>query len=254
MKAAAALVFIAAIAMASLSTYAYFVDVETAENNYFESGSLDIGLTDGMPYHVILDIYDWKPGEPGEDGKLKIWNWGKNRGDHLEINFSLEYYEDDNGNATDGMNAGPESDTDTSQAPIVGVSYATGHMGASGMAAYFKIHHLHFKWYENDAEVQSDKIIDNYQPTAVGLAAPYNLVDANGNGFMDVEDLAIIGFDNITPPEIDYDGYDPSDPANLETCLEMAMYIDFDSSAGNKYQGDITYIDIVFKLEQIASE
>ena len=34
----------------------------------------------------------------------------------------------------------------------------------------------------------------------------------------------------------------------------MAMYIDFDSSAGNKYQGDITYMDIIVKLEQIASE
>ncbi len=250
MKTAAALVFIVAIAMASLSTYAYFVDVETSENNYFEAGSLDIGLTNDVPNHVALDIYDWKPGEPGEDGKLRIWNWGENKGDHLEINFTLEYYEDDNGDANDGMNTGPESDTDTSQAPIMGVPYASGHMGANGMAAYLKIHHLHFKWYDNNALVQSDKIIDNYQPTAVGLAAPYNLVDANGNGFMDVEDLAMLGFDNIPPPEIDHDGwYNGSD-----SYLEMAMYLDFDTSAGNKYQGDITYIDIVVKLEQIASE
>ena len=250
MKSAAAIIFITALAMASLGTYAYFMDVEEANNNYFEAGSLDIGLTNDVPNHVALDIYDWKPGEPGEDGKLRIWNWGENRGDHIEINFSLEYYEDDNGNATDGFNAGPESDSDTSQLPIVGVPYASGHVGANGMAQYLKIHHLHFKWYENNSLVNEDKIIDNYQPTAVGLGPPYNLVDANGNGYMDVEDLAMTGFDNITPPAIDSNGWYNSP----DSYLEMAMYLDFETSAGNKYQGDITYIDIIVKLEQVASE
>jgi predicted ribosomally synthesized peptide with SipW-like signal peptide len=249
-KIIAVMIFVASIAMASLGTFAYFVDVETAENNYFEAGSMDIGLTNDVPGHVMLDIFDWKPGEPGEDGKLRIWNWGENKGDHLEINFSLEYYEDDNGNATDGFIAGPESDSDTSQAPIIGVSYASGHLGANGMAYYLKIHHLHFKWYENNTLMTEDKIIDNYWPTATGFAAPYNLVDANGNGYMDIEDLAMTGFDNIPPPEIDANGWYNSP----DSYLEIAMYIDFDTSAGNKYQGDITYIDITVKLEQVASE
>lgn len=252
MKTAAAFVFIAAVAMATLSTYAYFADVEEAKNNYFEAGSLDIGLTNSFPRHVILDIYDWKPGEPGEDGKLKIWNWGENRGDHLEINFSFEYYEDDNGNITDGFLAGPESYSEKSQSPIVGVPYATGHLGANRMGKFIKIHHLHFKWYIDDdlPPTRVDKIIDNYQPTAVGLAAPYNLVDANGNGYMDLEDLAMTGFDNVPPPEIDNDGWQNG----TDSYLELAMYIDFDTSAGNKYQGDITFVDITVKLEQVASE
>lgn len=250
MKTAAAFVFIAAIAMATLSTYAYFADVEETGENYFEAGTMDIGLTNDIPGHVALDIYDWKPGEPGEDGKLRIWNWGENKGDHLEINFSFEYYEDDNGNATDGFVAGPESDSDVSQSPIIGVPYATGHLGANGMGAYIKLHHLHFKWYTNNALVREDKIIDNYQPTATGLAAPYNLVDANSNGYMDLEDLAMTGFDNIPPPEIDNDGW----YNGTDSYLELAMYIDFSTDAGNKYQGDITFFDIIVKLEQVASE
>ena len=69
------------------------------------------------------------------------------------------------------------------------------------------------------------------------------LPDANGNGFIDLDDLEVQGIDNLPPPL----------KSNfLSSRLDMDLK--FHESADNDYQGDKLYSEFAFTLNQDASQ
>ncbi|AEA47306.1 SipW-dependent-type signal peptide-containing protein [Archaeoglobus veneficus] len=239
-KIAVPLAAISAIALLfTAGTLAYFSDLETSTNNTFSTGTLDIFLTDGIVSATSAwEKYDWKPGEPLESGELRVWNLGTNKGDHLEFDFELTEYEDDNGDLTDGQNNGPESDT--------------ANTTADGMGRYLYIDCMSITWFENDNETDEHILISGGSATGSGVCGnfTYGLYDVNGNGYMDLDDLATLDLDNVAPPELDTNGaYDA-----IDNYLQINMNVGFNETAGNDYQGDVTIMNVTVTLNQVASQ
>jgi len=235
-----ALMLISAIALLfTAGTLAYFSDVETSTDNTFKTGTLDILLTDGIVSATTAwERFDWKPGEPCESGELRVWNLGTNKGDHLEFDFKLTEYEDDNGNLTDGQNNGPESDT----APTT----------AAGMGKYLCIRSMSITWFVNDVQQLQHNLVYNGKATGPGVVgnSTYGLYDVNGNGYIDLDDLATLDLDNVAPPELDSNGQWNA-PDNY---LQINIDVGFNKTAGNEYQGDVTIMNITVTLNQVASQ
>ncbi len=212
-------------------TYAYFSDVEKT-NATIQAGVLDIVLTDGVANsNSAWETYNWLPGAPGEFGELRVWNVGNVKGSSLDFNFSINELEDNDGNVTNGLVPGPESDT----APTT----------AAGMSKYLYVQYLSLTWFINDVQVLQQNLVYNGNVTATG--ASYGLSDLNGNGYFDLNDLKNCGLHNVAPPALDPNGayYNPPD-----SYLQMNMNVEFHTSAGNDYQGDITIMNVTVTLNQ----
>ena len=69
------------------------------------------------------------------------------------------------------------------------------------------------------------------------------LTDANGNGFIDLDDLEAQGLDNLRPPL----------RSNLVTS-SLDMSLKFHESADNDYQGDSLFSEFAFTLNQDTSQ
>jgi len=221
--------------LVSSATFAYFTDTEISTGNTFEAGTIDIYLTDGGPSaNYQWYVTDWKPGETPVPGEIRIFSMGKNKGDHLEIEFNTTLYEDDDGTPESDPNdytPGPESDTNPD--PVT---------GADGMDADIKIRDMYYRHWENGMPSDTQYLIDtNYQPTPLGVT--YGLHDTNSNGYMDLEDLETLGIDNIPPPELD-DGSET-------TFMEFGFTASFNPDAGSDFQGDICLLDIIVTLNQV---
>jgi len=231
MKKSSLLLILATLAVLSGGTYAYFSDVEKS-NATVQAGVLDIVLTDGIASsNSAWEIYNWLPGYPGEIGELRVWNVGNVKGSSLNFDFTMNELEDNDGNVTNGLVNGPESDT----APTT----------AAGMSKYLYIQSLSLTWFVNDVQQLQQNLVYNGNVTATG--ASYGLSDLNGNGYFDLDDLKNCGIHNVNPPALDpnHAYYSPPD-----SYLQMNMNVEFHTSAGNDYQGDITVMNVTVTVNQ----
>ena len=101
------------LAAAGYGTWAVYEDTEASADNSITDGTLDLVLTDTTPsadaQWMLFNAY---PGNNvQEEGDIRIYNNGSIDADHVEISFELSCYEDNDGNISNGIVAGPESDT-----------------------------------------------------------------------------------------------------------------------------------------------
>ncbi|NJE76762.1 hypothetical protein [Thermococcus sp. ES12] len=101
-------------------TWAEFYDIETSSGNYLTTHTLDLVLTDSTwDPNAQWGYFLLAPGvSPGVNGgyivgqeHINIFNNGSYEDASVEIWFTFECHEDDDGNVTNGFNPGPESDT-----------------------------------------------------------------------------------------------------------------------------------------------
>lgn len=151
----------AVVAAVSLTTYAFFSDSGTSSDNIFNSGTLDMQLTDSN--EIALDNVSgtWglasAPGDPFS-GDLKIKNSGSVNADHLELKF---------------VNTLDEADT------------APGSTATIPMDSVIEITQLLWD-HDGDGVATVDLLV--------------GLLDFNGNGINDLDDLEnqiIDDFDNV---------------------------------------------------------
>ncbi|NJE54490.1 SipW-dependent-type signal peptide-containing protein [Thermococcus sp. 21S9] len=122
MRSAFFALFLAGLVVVAVGygTWAYFSDVEVSAGNYVTADTLDLVLTD----HTNSANAQWgyfyiAPGRvPGVNGGyvegdrgIHIYNNGTYPNTTVEVWFTFKCYEDDDGNYTDGLHPGPESDT-----------------------------------------------------------------------------------------------------------------------------------------------
>lgn len=229
-----------ATAGAGAGTWSYLQDTESSTDNKVQAGTLDLGVTNGGS--LQWTITGKEPGgiDATDSQDVHFYNSGTTAADHLEIGFSHTPREDDDGKSGNGYTAGPESDpTD----------------GAAGMAQYVKVTNFTYDntsgntelvFVNNDGTATSDPDPDS------GSSHPA-LTDTNGNGFIDLEDLAHSdnqnALDNITPvPPTGGSDSDSSTQTTLHITLEL------DSSLPNDYQGDVLNTTVTFGLLQNSSQ
>jgi len=158
----------------------------------------------------IWTLDDMKPGE-NDCGIIVFNELGTNRGGTLDIACTYTADEDDDGNSGNGLNDGPESDTD---------------------------------WTTGDDQTTTDAFAGFMQITEMNYHSNPNtdllpsITDHNGNTWIDLYDLKQ---STLSVPLSD-NGADGD-------YLEMTVY--FHYTAGNDYQGDIIELTMIFTLEQI---
>jgi predicted ribosomally synthesized peptide with SipW-like signal peptide len=194
------------------SSLAYFTDVETSTGNTFVAGTLDVKIrVDGGDYGDDAGP-EWGLTNLGAGSNLHSRSWEfKNMGslpiNHMEMTCSFSVIED-------SPNLDPDPDPNTPAHPEL-------------MARFFTITDLTVRRYQgNDVDILS------------------YLVDTNGNGVPDLEDLRQAGIDNVMVVP---------DPLGVGfTVVEMTL--EFSPLAGNDVQGDTLVVDFVFTFNQHSSD
>ncbi len=164
-------------------------------------------------FGAIWTIDDMKPGYE-TDGIIYFCEQGTNRGGTLDITCTYFADEDDDGDSTNGLTPGPESDTN----PNTGTT-----QGANAFASYMEI--VEMEYYSDSGGPQ------NLLPS---------LPDGtNANGWADLQDLS------------EYSDLTATLGANGAIGDHFYMKIKFNENAGNDFQGDIFTLSMVFTLWQI---
>jgi spore coat-associated protein N len=214
-----ALAIILALGMMG-GAFAYFTDVETSTGNIFTAGTLDLqirdnGTWDPDPWGDGVDMTwvmaNMVPGSSSVTNHVFLKNVGSIPGDHVEISFSNDIDEATNPVESDSNPASLPQDL-AKWIEVGGMSYAVSDLK-------FIITHT-ASW------------------------------DINGNGWLDLDDLArspVINadhgpLDNLVPP----------DSVGGESSFSMSLY--FRSEATNDIQGDILITKVSFTLNQVASQ
>ena len=196
--------------------FAYFTDVEKSTGNVFTAGTLDLKVSDEDEYppqdgvHTTWSMTNMVPGE-SETGPsdVTLINTGNIAGNHVEISFSHE------------INDLPDVESDTNK------SSTPGEMA---------------RWIEITA-------MTYYTVTFVGLhpTAGHALVDANHNGFFDLEDVTLPEnapvLDNLSAP-----------PPGGMGKRDFTMQLFFNGGATNDIQGDTLTTTVTFTLNQSATQ
>lgn len=221
----------AATAGAGAGTWAYFTDSETSSGNEVSAGTLDLGITDGGS--IEWTITDGVPGGPNswDDQDVHLYNTGTIEADHVELDFENHPSEDDDGDLGTGASYGPESDpTD----------------GASGMAEYVRVNKLAYQDTGGNVVLT---LVSNGQP--VDNSGRPDVQDVNGNGYVDLDDLAATenedALDNITPVP-------PAGGSDSDSSTQTTVTIEVEVASGmtNDYQGDVLTTEVTFSLQQAA--
>lgn len=211
-------------AAAGAGTFALFQDTESSTGNSVQAGTMDLGIHNNGS--MQWDIHAAEPGviEP-ESQDIHIENTGSIRGDHLEIDFR-NYEMEDNDHNPSSLASGPESDTMNDS--------------AEGMARYIRVEEM---TYEPEF-ADSQTLVYSAESRHV---SGHNITDANGNGYIDLADLANEtnddALDGFTPPQL-----------NQDNSITFHMQILVDESMPNDYQGDITNTTVTFALHQEAGQ
>lgn len=196
---------------ASGGTLAAANQIGTGSISGDSGGPLDLEIEAvGLGYTV----QNAEPGGSGSDGfAVELSSVGSQNADHLEIDFVNSEHEDDDGNMRTGLDTGPESD------PVD---------GASGLAGFIEVERLEYE--ETSGTV------------TVTLA---DLVDANGNGFLDLQDLTVAPNPSVL---------DDLDPPSVRHPTRFELRVSVHASLPNDYQGDVLETDVVFTLQQAPSQ
>lgn len=212
-------------------TWAVYQDTETSSGNYVQAGTLNLVLTDGVlnadSQWVITNGYPGQPGLTGGDGQIKIYNVGDVDAGNVKVWFTFDCYEDDNGNPDDGANSGPESDTDQT--------------GVGDWLKEIKVTRIRYSGDDALSDPNIDIVNDN------GNQWDSNYVqDLNGNGYIDLHDLANQVITGLYPPETE------GNPSTLEgyTAFELDFQIIDTGSPQNDWQGDYCIMTVHVTLEQ----
>jgi len=204
------------IGLVGAGTFAWFQDTETSTGNTFTAGTMDLKVSDwdegfGDGVSATWTMPNMTPGVTTVGPfSVSLQNSGSIAADHVEISFSHSIDEQTN---PPGQNP-VESDTNPNSV-------------AADLA----------KWIE----ITSITYTDGFSGT---------LTDANGNGFLDLDDLtwavnAAEGgpLDNLSPP-----------PPNSSGTRTFQMTLKFNAGATNDIQGDILTTTVTFTLNQDSSQ
>lgn len=196
---------------ASGGTLAAASQTESGDLSSDSNGPLDLEIeTVDLGY----TIQNAEPGSSGTDGfAVELSSVGSQNADHLEIDVVNTTHEDDDGDASTGLDTGPESD------PVD---------GASGLARYVEVEQLEYRATSGTVTVSRA-----------------DLVDANGNGFVDLQDLTISPNPSVL---------DDLDPPSARQSTRFELRVSLHESLPNDYQGDVLETDVVFTLQQAASQ
>ena len=226
--------------LAGAGTFAAFADSEISSGNSLTAGTFDLYLTDGNPNpNAQWTLSQGSPGDTcGGVRDITLHNVGSCAADHAEISFSLDKYEDNDGDLATGFSDGPESDTDQS--------------GVGGMAESFVVDSMSYQFVE-DGNTLDDKCIDLVW-YSVG-SYHYNdnyLNDINGNGYIDLDDLSNTVLDDLPAPKALNGGATGNDYSRLDMCLS---FWDTDLNGNqNDFQGDIIDMTVEVTLNQNANQ
>lgn len=200
-------------------TYAYFGDTETSTGNMFAAGTLDSKTSDNGVTYTDGVSENWVMGnmEPGVSvflNTITLANKGIVEGQHMEISFS--HFIDDN--------EGGQLESDTVKTSSVPADLA--------------------KWIEVTTFTYDHSYLVTYDSSGyIG-----SIIDANANGWIDLQDLTmaentVVGgpLDNLNPPMI----------GGVET-MTMGLY--FRPEATNDIQGDTLTTTVTFTLNQHSSQ
>jgi len=198
------------------TSFAYFTDVETSTGNTFTAGTLDLKMSDDNEYPPgdgVSHTWSMSNMAPGVSNVgpwgVSVINSGTIGGGHVEISFSHE------------INDLPDVSSDTNP-----------HSTPGEMARWLQILSMTY-----------DGV------TFVGaMPTPgHALVDANHNGFFDLQDVTlpdnIASLDNL-----------PAPPANSGGIISFTMHLLFNDGATNDIQGDTLTTTVSFTLNQVASQ
>jgi spore coat-associated protein N len=196
--------------------FAYFTDVETSNGNVFTAGTLDLKIADFDEHpeqdgvHATWSMDNMVPGASFcGPNHISLINSGTVQGNHVEISFSHEIEDQPD----------VESDTNWDSTP-------------GEMARWLQIYDM---FYSCGTSIYF-----------VGLlASGHKLVDANHNGFIDLEDVTMpenaAALDNLPPP-----------PLGGQTSFSMTLFLN--SGATNDIQGDTLITTVTFTLNQSATQ
>ena len=223
-------------------TFAYYADTEMSGDNTFTSGTMDLYLTNT----ILSPDAQWiiANGAPGESlsshGDIKIFNLGSIEADHVEIDFSLTGYEDDNGNLDDGVTVGPEPEPESD--PVYGVGAMAKSLRVISMTSSV----VDYNPLTQTASSTTTTLVD-----VDSVIIDSRITDVNGNGWVDLDDLAQTTLDGLQAPEaINLDA-----PDYLNYCqLDMRVYLMDTGVPQNEFQGDIIDMTITVTLNQDESQ
>lgn len=210
---------------AGAGTMALFSDEETIEDNRVEAGTLDLTFEDAQSWS--WELLGAKPGDARTVTQdLRFRNAGSLAADHLELELTNEAFEDDDGDPENGYTPGPESDPATDP-----------DTGADGMAAFVTVDELQYETSDGTKQPLVSR----------GAAVASGLSDTNGNGRIDLEDLAAPANEGV----LDDLAAPPANDAGA-TQLTITMYLD--ESTPNDYQGDVLQTTLTAGLHQAESQ
>jgi len=195
--------------------FAYFTDVETSTGNVFTAGTLDLKISDyneSPPRDGVSITWSMTNMIPGVSftgpQHITLINTGSIPGNHVEISFSHEIHDE------------PDVESDTNK------SSTTGEMARWLQIITMTYHNVEF--------------------LGTWATSGHKLVDVNGNGFIDLEDVTMpenaAVLDNLPPPPT---------PGG-ETSFSMNLF--FNGGATNDIQGDTLITTVTFTLNQSATQ
>lgn len=211
-----ALALLLVAGMTGYGTWAYFADTESSLANTFTAGTLDLKVSDdnepfgdGVSQTWVLS--NVAPGDvPAVVYEVSLMNTGSLAGSHVEIAFS---------HAIDEALNPVESDTNPNST-------------AADFARYVEVKYMDY-----------DGIIF----TGAGATFGHAIVDANHNGWLDLEDVTLP--DNA--PALDNL---PTPLPNGGNVRSFHVGLAFRPEAGNDLQGDRLITTVTFTLNQDASQ
>jgi len=221
--------------MAGTGTYAWFTSTATSTGNTFTAGTLDIYLTDGQPNpNAQWCIAQGAPGESQVHNDIRIHNLGSLDGNHVEIRFDLDEYEDNDGNLTNGCAPGPDSDSNLT--------------GTGDMASELKVETMEYTVVVGGVSTQ---IIDLVWYNGKYKYNHTYLTDWNDNGYIDLDDLKLTTLDDLPAPK----ALDAMSPDYTDyTEFDMAVSLIDTGFPQNDFQGDIIDMTVKVTLNQDESQ
>lgn len=207
----------AAAAGTGAGTWAYFQDTETSSGNTIEAGTLDLKISDSDEGFGdgVSGTWTLSNAKPGDNVISDVTLQNSGSLEADHVEFDISVTE----NESNGPSGSNEADTKPST--------------ASGMAEQFEVTVL----------------------TYDGTNVLSNLSDANGNGIIDIGDIASGNdsvLDNLNPPPAANGGTE-----SLDIVFRWAHDSEFDSSvsgSNNDYQGDELNLTVTMALHQNSSQ
>jgi len=224
------------LAGAGYGTWAVYEDTEASADNSITAGTLDLVLTDTTPSaDAQWTLYNAYPGtNVQEEGDIRIYNNGSIEADHIEIAFELKCYEDNDGNISTGIVAGPESDTNQ-----------------TGIGDWLKeILILSMKYSESPSNSNPTLNLVYIDLNGYHYDSTY-LTDVDGDGYITLYDLSKqVIKDLYAPPALNGGAPD----GTHYTTFQMALQVMETGAPQNDWQGDVCELIVHVGIAQDSSQ